>query len=905
MKEYNSLSNHLKTKITESNNVEINDRVDEGKIGDWFKSFFGKKGNEEKKGIFGMLGSIASMFSPENSENKLWQKYKDIEEKKLADEKTRLRDELKAEDEREIARLEAEYETNKTQLDLASQRRVEAYQATKRQLEDVKKREIAARKNKTALLYTREQNQARLDAIRNAGLDSDEGENPLRDMAELATIILCDKDGNPRSQEDIKAIMDKPEDQLSSEEKELRGQIQEYNEIAKAHEEDLITAMSSSSFEKLVKNNLGKTLTDKDADTQLENAKKAKADYEAEVEKAKKVRDFLKEQEKSGKVVEDAQKEVEKFTSKESNPWAGEGVTEDGKFNPLKPEAFKQAMVDMASDLDKFKKEDGSFDIGAYKKAMEDMGIPSETIDAFGEEIDGLWKPDSTKISEALNSLSDDQISEAAKKVAESKSKELADKKAAVADAKALAEESKSKKVDPEMQDLIDEYNGLSDEDKARLDPESEAGKKYKEDIEGNVTKAEKAVEDNKKVKKANKDARDRALAAKQSRKDAKMDPNLEDKVSDETSGIEAGEIKNEDGEVGFFNEKGKWVPKPSPNDTDEEKDEYIKKRDHHLLSADPEEMDLYKDDIESVKLNDDGKTYTITYKDKDKEPKTDASLDEAAKAKASQISRAKAKKGMIKRKQEVFDKVKKVFNEKGEFNEEGYNSLSDAEKETVKYMLSTGKPLHEFFKGMDIENGDDSANEIKKMFGDDPDAAKEKLTDALDTIESEDPDTNAEDYDETEWEDDNTQVDDEDSGKYDSEEDEEVDSEDSGKIDGEDVVKVDGKWYKKSDIDENGKPVDGAEEQDETKVTKDKVTRKKKLINPKIEWKRRKNKRTGKKTKSYYNVKDKKQSISKKEFLERVKTYQKAVRKAKQKEASSSSIDYTSLKNWLFEHLN
>ena len=60
-------------------------------------------------------------------------------------------------------------------------------------------------------------------------------------------------------------------------------------------------------------------------------------------------------------------------------------------------------------------------------------------------------------------------------------------------------------------------------------------------------------------------------------------------------------------------------------------------------------------------------------------------------------------------------NKVKKVFNEKGEFNEDGYNSLTDSEKETVKYMLSTGKPLHEFFKGMDIENGDDSANEIKK----------------------------------------------------------------------------------------------------------------------------------------------------------------------------------------------
>jgi hypothetical protein len=127
---------------------------------------------------------------------------------------------------------------------------------------------------------------------------------------------------------------------------------------------------------------------------------------------------------------------------------------------------------------------------------------------------------------------------------------------------------------------------------------------------------------------------------------------------------------------------------------------------------------------------------------------------------------------------------------------------------------------------------------------------------------------------------------------------DEEEDDNDNAKNDaGEQLVKGDdGKWYKKK---EDGTADTDAGEQ--TNVTKKKKT----LKNPAKEWRRRKNKVTGKKTKNYFNVHDKKQSISRKKFLEKVEAYKKAIAKRKAKEQNNETFNYVNLGNHLFESID
>lgn len=913
---YNSLSIHLQNILNEST------QLDEGKFGDALKKGWNKifGNNEENKGIFGILSTIGAALKGVSgaSDNKLLEKYKKIEQDKLNDEKNRLKAELKAEEDAEMSKMEAEYQHNKTQLDLASQRKVERYQATKRQLDDIIKREKDAQKNKTALLFTAAQNEAYINAIRSAGKDEDTGEtNPFTEMRELASIILCDDEGNPRSLEDIQAIMNKPDEECSDEEKELRSQVKEYNDISTKYESTALETMDSDAYKDLV----GKTLDEVRASKENENnLNKAKADKK-EYDKAVTMRAKVLEHQQKLKDANVSSKEtaLNDFVDSSKNPFYG-GEDADGKVKPLSKEAFIAAIKSKATDVAKYTKEDGSFDIDTYKADMEKLGVPADIIDSFSDPENTMFKPSEDLISTALNGLSDETIEQAANNVAQTQSDELANKKAAVENAKvAKSDIEKERETDPELDAAYKEWESLSDEQKSRLDPESDAGKEYKKQIDDSLTAAQEAKKKSEENKKANKEFKERCKTARAERVNNQMDPDLKDKVDDATKGIEGGEVRNEDGKLGFYNEDNKFVEKPGPDASEETRKEYIAARDQHLALMDLEETDVaYDDPIESVKKNDDG-TYTITYKDKNKEPKTDASLDEAAKAKANQISAAESKKSAIKRKQEIFDKINTVFDGEGNLDTEKFDALTSEQKKTIETIIKSGKPIHSFFKGMDINGGSASAEEIAKKFGEkvngelsdeEKKVHNEKIENAIDTIDTDEVDTNAEDYNVDDWEDSENDGEDQDETEYEGDEDTDVEDTNKAKnADDKDLVKGDdGKWYIKKE--DGSADIESGEQKNVSKKTV-----KKKLSNPAKEWKRRKNKRTGRTTRSYYNSKG--ESISRKDFKKRVETYQKAKKKHEQKQQQSQqqssnntgfvqgeNLIYTHLKNYLIEKL-
>ena len=917
---YNSLSMHLQNRLNEST------QLDEGKIGDalkwgWNKLFGNSesKNNEENKGIFGILSTIGAALKgvSDAGDNKLLEKYKKIEQQKLIDEKDRLNKERQAEEDAEVSRIEAEYQHDKTQLDLATQRRVERYQATKRQLDDIIKREKDAQKNKTALLFTAEQNEAYINAIRNAGKEEDTGEtNPFIEMKELASIILCDAEGNPRSLEDIQTIMSKPDEECSDEEKELRSQVKEYNDITSKYEGAALEAMDGDAYKDLV----GKTLAEVRASKENKaNLDKAKADKE-EYDKAVAMRAKVLEHQQKLKDADVSSKEstLNDFTDSSKNPFYG-GEDADGKVKPLGKEAFIAAVKSKATDVNRYTKEDGSFDIDTYKADMEKLGIPADIIDSFSDPENTMFKPDEDLISTALNGLSDETIEQAANTVAQTQSEELANKKAAVENAKvAKSDIEKARETDSDLDAAYKEWESLSDEQKARLDPESEAGKEYRKQIDDSLKSAQEAEKKSEENRRANKEFRERCKTARTERANNQMDSDLKDKVDDATKGIEGGEVRNEDGKIGFYNEENKFVEKPGPDASEETRKEYIAARDQHLALMDLEEIDVvYDDPIESVKKNDDG-TYTITYNDKNKEPKTDASLDEATKAKANQISAAESKKSAIKRKQEILDKINTVFDSEGNLDAEKFDALTPEQKNTIKSIIKSGKQIHSFFKGMDLNGGSASAEEIAKKFGEkvngelsdeEKKAHKEKIENAIDTIDTDEVDTDAEDYNADNWDDTENDGEDQDETEYEGDEDEDVEDTDRPKdADNNDLVKGDdGKWYKKKE--------DGSadiESGEQTNVSKKTV--KKKLKNPAKEYKRRKNKHTGRITRSYYNSKG--DSISRKEFKKRVENYQKAKKKHEQKQQAQQqssnntgfvqgeNLIYTHLKNYLIEKL-
>ena len=139
------------------------------------------------------------------------------------------------------------------------------------------------------------------------------------------------------------------------------------------------------------------------------------------------------------------------------------------------------------------------------------------------------------------------------------------------------------------------------------------------------------------------------------------------------------------------------------------------------------------------------------------------------------------------------------------------------------------------------------------------------------------------------------------DDNEYDSEETEDVEDEKNAKnSEGKELIKgEDGKWYKKK---EDGTADTEGGEQTNTSITKTN----KKISNPAKKYHKRKNKRTGKTTKNYYDKDG--NSVNPKEYDQMVENYKKARKRAQERNQTvqdNNSLRYNNLTNYLFEKLN
>ena len=146
---YKSLSMYLTTSFNDENNI-----IEEG-FSDWVSGFFGKAEKtptkEQANKATGFFGFFKSIMTPKVSEDKFMKAMNEMAATEAKNEEKRIKDELDAENDLEIARMKAEFEHNQNQLNIKSQNKIKAIRAYERQLKDAKNR---AKNNR--LLYTQE-----------------------------------------------------------------------------------------------------------------------------------------------------------------------------------------------------------------------------------------------------------------------------------------------------------------------------------------------------------------------------------------------------------------------------------------------------------------------------------------------------------------------------------------------------------------------------------------------------------------------------------------------------------------------------------------------------------------------------------------------------------------------------
>lgn len=825
---YNELSRYLTDKI----NTRNTQNIDEGLLD--------IKGG---KGLLGWLGGFFANFTgvSEKPGNKLIEEYRKLANNEAEREKQRLEEEQKAEEELDIAKLQAEFEHNQNQLDIASKNRVNAYKARKKQIDDYKK-QIASNK----LLHSKEENEAIINKIREAGqelgaMDS----NPLSEMADLAMIIGVKDDGSVRTADEIEAAM-------NDSDSELAKHIKTYNKLAEKHGKSIINAMTSDEFKEAFTNKCAEVRKTADLETKLEEAKQKQADFNKKTDAVSKINEIKKAHEDAKKAHDDAETKLNELTDNKTNPFIPEAGynSKTGEITKeFSSEDFNTAIKTLAN---KHKDETD------FKKALQDAGVPEDYIDKltsgindFPADVEQNIESDDCKnlVEDAIKSVKEKQesnIKEAQTAVEQAKTtlnKTIDPDKSTIEDIKKHIEEYDN---NPKSLEAIDEYEKMSDKDResGEYDANSDAYKKAKNQLDKAVKDVQKSIDANKKNQEANKRAVEHARGKIEGRKRTAVDDDIKDEVEKLTDGLEGGEVRTDKG-IGFWDGED-FVKKPKPGASKEEQEKYIQKRKEYVLSLDPNSIGKRDDDIKSVVKNDDG-SYTIEYNN----GKTDETDDKeiAAMAKAEVISYEKSRASVISVKQDAADVVKKCIKD-GKLDSDKVKELLDSDKdddkekiETLKYLLNHEKDIDSFFKGIDLE-GDATADEIKNAIGD----SKEELKKHFD------------DFEDTEYKKrDKSKDDDEENREYDDVEDDDEDADDENEYDSD---------------------------EDEVDAEGNKTGKKKKLTNPAKIWHRKKRKNGKGMTKSYYS-KDGDDSISQKEYKERMARYKEA--KAKKKESTTS----------------
>ena len=906
---YTSLSEHLNKKLSE-NTISAN-QIDEGFFDNINFNFFGKNRktdentSKKEQGFLGALGSLIKNLTQVNAPtNKLLQKYEKLEQDRLAAEKKRLNDELTAEEEREIARLDAQYTQEKNQLDIASQRRVDMYRAHKKQLEDVTKK-----LSSNTLLYSSEQNAQILNNINNLGrdLNVDDSSDAMK-MRELATLILCREDGTVRSQEEIASE--------SAENKELQDYIVEYNKGLKNNESAISTSIDSDAYKEIIKHNADASQEAEKAKTNYESSKEIVNNYNKNVEAVKQIKTMKDAYDTAKSNVDAAEAEVNKIKD-DSKDNVFVGKIKGNTVQAVSSKDYKKALAKILNDKKYVTGVDGAFDYETFKNDLIAAGVSEDIInkiDSVANDPNRAEIPNApstrTLLNNAINDISDKDYETAANATKTALQDKLNTATAKSESAKQVlndtidpTSEEGQRKInagnDEAVKKALETYNSIPEKEITSdiYSPDTAAGAEYAKQIKTALSNAEKSKKQLETNTATNAAAVKSAKESRRIRKEFEMDPDLRDAVDASSQSIEGGETFNKDGKIGIKtrdkNGKEIFLEKPGPTASREEQDAYINAREELLISENPAFINSESLGIKSVVKNENG-TYTIEYTDGTKTE--DASLQEAAIAKSNQISINRSRDLIIRRKQEVAAALTGCI-VNGKLDEEKYNALDPKNKAAIKKILSGDREIGSYFENIDFDGASDTAKQMQELLK--PDVAKQiaKDLDGIDAdFEYSKSTKSDEDWDDA-YDENSTDIANDDN-EYDSEETEDIEDENNAKNSkGNDLVKGDdGKWYKKK---EDGSADIESGEQTNTSITKEP----KKLSNPAKKYHKRKNKRTGKTTKNYYDKDG--NSINQKEYDSMVANYRKARKRAQEKgQNNSESIIYTNLTNYLFEKL-
>lgn len=742
---YNSLTSYLNSSFNDikKHNDTI---VSEGIFDDIKKFFSGDSSKDKSTKKLGFFGALLAPFSSKVSDTKsskdsFLAEYERQAKLEAENEKKRLEAELKAEDAAELARLKAEFEHNQNQLNIASQNRVKAFNATEKRLKDV---EAKVKKNK--LLFSASQNEALLNKIRSEGNDQNLEGNPLKEMKNLAMLIYIKPDGTIRSGDEIAT-------ELEKDDSDIKKYAADYNKLAQKMKKPILDSMKTDDFLKELETANHEAYENSNIDEVIESTKAEKESFEKSCKAFKAVKE-LKTSNKNNK------EELEQL--------------KDSPFKKIDgTDSFKTELIkELTEGLDSFKT-DGNIDTTKIGARLEKLGVSKDIITKIKDA--GIGTGDKDDIKKAIDELDDDDVKTALEETQKTISNRIEELETKIKNSldlsdKDLSEEDAIAKVkkmyedDAEKQDEmiknIETYFSLNKEDveKGVYDEEQEVSKNRLKNLTNDVKKAEDKKEKLKTQQDANKEARKRAEEAVKVKAENEMPDELKDKVEKELQGLEGDEQLDKDGNIYFLNSDKKPVQKPV-NGTDKEQNDYIIQRNEHFLTLDLEQHDKQNSlGVKSIKKNDDD-TYTIIYKDGSIDEK--ATKEDAITAKVNQLQMSRSKGLILKAKQDIANTLKEYIKD-GELDTEKLKSLRDSDKDEdkVKYAnlsfcIKNSDKIGDYFKDVDLI-GNDTIEQIEKAFKKNDKSKKSEVADKFDDEEEKnDVNKNSDDYDDEDDEDD------------------------------------------------------------------------------------------------------------------------------------------------------
>lgn len=878
---YNSLSKYLNTSFKKNTNIQLNEGFS---LSNLFKHSSTNKEQEAAKGFFGIIGTLFSKLTGNDStEDEITKTLREQEEKAEQNAKEREEKLAASSEGAFVAKIKAKFAQKENQMDLVNARKCAAYDAKKKQLEDEAK---FWEKNKTE--FSAEQI-AELDTQREEAFKQLGGleKSDLQRMNMLAGIISCDKDGKPLSKEDILKKIKKPTSDTPNADydEELAGYVEEFNKLAKKYGKAITESMTDKQFQNVMGKYQQGVLAIPTAENALEAAKKQKDDFDKKAEQVAKYNEKMKKHNDAVEKQEKLEQELAEFEKgkidgiEDSENKVFDVVEVDGKkkVKVTNKDSLKLALIQLATHSDDVKKDNSDeIDINKYKAKLASYGIPETVIDAIVEQTEGsVFEPNESKISDAINALDGDDLTNMQEKFEQKLQQNYDGLTLKIENAKNEVKNNE----EPKLNDgNYNDIKNLSDSQRLAYDVTTSAGKDTQTKLADGLKEAEKQVNSIKKSKEAAAEQRKARIKEYTADKENRVPDALKDKVKEATQGVGYGEIKK-NGKVGIEIEPAegengpKFIPKPGPNASEEDIKKYDEAKRKKLLNGNLENIKPTK-----IKVEEETKNGTTTYKyytlDKDGK-QTSIDEEKAIEIYAENQKMAEHQAELLKYKQDLAKLLTSCI-KNGELDKEKFKKLSESDKASIIDILKEEDGIDKCFKGVDLA-GNKTISDIKKIITDDN---RESILDAMEDFEVELEDEN---YEET--------------GEDDKVEDDDEHAENEN---GDKLVKVNGKWYKKSDLDENGDPIDDAE-----------VQTKRKLINPQKVWKQRTIKsgpREGSKTKSYYNKNG--DSISKDEFKKKLERYNKK----KQGQGGSNttgttesvqSKGYTSLSNYLLETFN